>query len=116
MFVFQESSRAAVDQWIDYLDDILGVAQLDRPLGIVLDMRESGSLPLAYITQRLRDLFANYDKRPTLRFAFISTGHNALILLIHLLAQIIASDDQNVVQYNQVNDEHEAVRWLFEGA
>ena len=111
-FVFQESSRAAVDQWIEYMDDVLGTARLDRPLGISLDTRESGILPLAYMTQRLRDLFRNYDKRPTLRIALIS-NQGALMLLIQMLAQITASDDQNVVQYYQARQDDDAIRWLL---
>jgi hypothetical protein len=112
-FVFQEASRAAVDQWIDYMDDILGTSSLERILGISLDTRQSGAMPLAYMTQRLRDLFSNYDKRPSIRIALIS-NQGALMLLIQMLAQITASDDQNVVQYYQASDDDDAARWLLE--
>ena len=101
-----------MNQWIDYMDDVLGTARLDRSLGISLDTRESGALPLAYMTQRLRDLFHNYDKRPGLRIALIS-NQGALMLLIQMLAQITASDDQNVVQYFQARDDEDAERWLL---
>lgn len=112
MFAFQDSTRSAVDQWVDYLDDILGAARLDVPLAIALDIRESEALPLAYMTQRLRGLFANYDARPPLRIALIS-NQGALILLIHLLAQIAAADDTNPVAYHHAHDEDEALAWLL---
>ncbi len=116
MFVFQGSTRAAVDQWIDYMDDILGTAPFNRPLGIALDTRESGTLPLGYAAQRLADLFANYDKRPPLRIALISDQSAIIIILIQMLAQIAASDDQNTVQYHHSNDENEAFHWLLEAS
>jgi len=112
-FVFREASRAAVDQWIDYMDDILGTSPFDRPLRISLDTRESGTLPVAYQAQRLHDLFCNYDQRPLMRIALVS-NQGALMLLIQMLAQITASDDQNVIQYYQAVDDADAEGWLLE--
>ena len=111
-FVFQESSRAAVNQWIDYMDDVLGTAQLDVVLPIALDTRFSGMLPLAYMLKQLRDLFANYDKRPPIRIGLIS-NQGALMLLVQMLAQITASDDKNIVEYHQSAEETEAAQWLL---
>ena len=112
-FVFQESSRAAVDQWIDYMDDILGIWSFDNPVRLSLDTRYSGALPIVYMTLCLRDLFANYDKRPCLRIALIS-DQGALMILVQMLAQITSSDDQNVVQYYQAREDVDAIQWLLE--
>ena len=112
MFTFHESTRAAVDRWTAYLDDILGRARLDVALMITLDLGDSCALPLAYLTKRLRELFANYDARPPLRIALIS-DQSAMILLIYMLAQIAAADDENTVQYHQSRNQDDAFQWLF---
>lgn len=111
-FVFLEASRASVDEWITYLDDIYGRAPLKQELRFVVDTRQSGMLPLGYMSKKLRDLHANYDKRPPTRLVFLSY-QSAMMVLLHLLIEITVSNEENAVRYFQTDDPQKAVDWLM---
>ena len=111
-FVFQESSRAAVNQWIDQLVHLLDTAPKASVLPIVVDTRQSGMLPIAYVIQKLRDVYLNSDHRPSMRLAFLP-GNNALMVFVQLLAEIAASNEGRRVEYHQSHTQDEAFAWLL---
>jgi hypothetical protein len=111
-FTFQDSSRAAVNEWIECLAGIT-TASSDQPiLTIILDTRISGTLPLAYVTRKMRDVFATCAPQQAIRLAILS-GQSALMVLIQMLAEIAAPNETSIVQYHQSQDEAEAITWLL---
>lgn len=111
-FVFQESSRASVDQWVDQLVYILDTKPKEITLPIIVDTRQSGMLPIAYMIQKLRDIYLDYGQRPAMRLAFLSEN-NALMVFIQLLAGVAAASDIQSLQYQQFNTSDAATEWLL---
>src|SRR4051794_5464887 len=91
-FIFQEASRAAVNQWIDQLVGILETSPRESVVPIVVDTRSSSMLPLAYTIEKLRDVYLNCVSCPTMRLAFLS-GSSALMLFVQMLAQMAAANE-----------------------
>ncbi len=111
-FIFQESSRASVDQWVDQLVYIIDTTPKEITLSIIVDTRQSGMLPIAYMIQKLRDIYLDYGQRPAMRLAFLSEN-NALMVFVQLLAGVAAASDIQPLQYQQFNTSDAATEWLL---
>ena len=111
-FVFQDSSRASVDQWVNQLIHILDATPKEITLPIIVDIRQSGMLPIAYMIQVLRDIYLDYGQRPAIRLAFLSEN-NALMVFVQLLAGVAAASDTQPLQYQQFNTSDDATEWLL---
>jgi hypothetical protein len=111
-FSFQESSRAAINEWIDHLVHLLETSPSDDALSLIVDTRQSGTLPMGYLIGKLRDVYRKYNQSPSLRLAFLSKN-SALMMFAQMLAEIAASNEEKIIQYHQSPTEDEAVAWLL---
>jgi hypothetical protein len=112
-FVFHESSRAAVNQWIDQLAHILDTSPKASVLPIVVDTRQVETLlPVAYLIQKLRDIYLDYNWRPSMRLAFLS-GNSSMIVFVQFLAELAAFSKAKRIEYYQSYSQDEAYAWLL---
>ena len=111
-FSFQVSSRAAVNEWIEQLVPLLNTSLSDGVLPLVVDTRQSGTLPLGYVIGKLRDVYRKYNQPSLLRLAFLSEN-SALMAFVQMLAEMAASNETSMIQYHQSQDEGEAIAWLL---
>jgi hypothetical protein len=70
-FTFKESSRQAIDDWIDIVTRIYAGLGEGDTVCFLLDLSESGTLPLTYAISRTRAFSDSLTFHPTLRAAFI---------------------------------------------
>lgn len=70
-FVFSESSAAALDAWFAQMEEIYTSLQDSDKLRLLLDIRISGTLPLAYSFSRGTRWANNLHVHPQSRLAFV---------------------------------------------
>ena len=93
--VFEESSRDAIDQFLGMLVDFYQNEDGENPY-IILDMRESGMLPLRYLTTSLRQLFEYYPEHEPAKIALVMEDPQMLDVARALLQTIMKRES---VQY-----------------
>lgn len=93
--VFAESSRQAINQFLDKLVEFYEQAG-DEHLYIVLDMRQSGMLPLRSLTQSLRSLLQTYPDHDAATIALVLDDPQMLDVTEALLKTIMRRD---TIQY-----------------
>lgn len=103
---FAESSRDAIDQFLGLLVDFYQNSNGETAY-IVLDMRESGMLPLRYLTKSLRKLFEYYPVNQSAKFAVVLEDPQMLNVTYALLRTIMIPD--SVQYFTQIE---EARIWL----
>lgn len=104
--VFAESSHDAIDQFLVMLIDFYKEAN-DNSAYVVLDMRESGMLPLRYLTKSLRRLFEQYPVKETAKIALVLEDPQMLNVTRALLGTIMRRE--SVQYFTQIE---EARTWL----
>lgn len=93
--VFVEASHDAIDQFLGMLVDFYEETNGDNPY-IILDMRESGMLPLRYLTKSLRRLFERYPEHESAKIALVLEDPQMLNVTRALLRTIMKRES---VQY-----------------
>jgi len=72
--VMHESSRAAVDMWLDHMTDLMYAlhdAGPDAYAPVLLDLREPGMMPVGYATQAIRMWAEEYNHPPLVDIAVV---------------------------------------------
>jgi hypothetical protein len=92
-FTFFEATRETVDEWMTLLEVLLQRTDSTQPLSLLLDMRQSGVLPLATIHTRLHSLFAAQTTRPPGKVAIL-IAHETLHALVNSLLQIFSRTNE----------------------
>jgi hypothetical protein len=70
-FVFKAPSPQAVDQWFDYLAGIYDGLRYEAVVPLLLDIRQSGLLPMAYTVQTARRWLAGRNRPSITKIAFV---------------------------------------------
>lgn len=73
-FTFLKSERAAVDQYITHLTHLFASPKRQDRVKILIDLRESGALPLPYLFQRSREFIANTPNLSATQMAIVYGG------------------------------------------
>lgn len=73
-FTFLKSERAAIDQYITHLTNLFSGPKRQERVRILIDLRESGALPLPYLFQRSREFIANTPNLSTTQMAIVYGG------------------------------------------
>lgn len=89
--IFTEASRKATDQLIEMLADFYR-KQGDR-IYILLDMRQSGMLPLRYLTVELRRLNELYSSHSPIFIALVMNDASMLEVTSALMRTIMRRDN-----------------------
>lgn len=95
--VFAIASRSSIDELTTHLNDILLKQDKKHDAHyILLDLRESGMLPLKYLAHRLRELLQQYPERAQIFIAMVLDDGVLLNVTSALLRTIFRRDS---VQY-----------------
>jgi hypothetical protein len=90
--VFSESSRRAIDQFIQMVHQLYKDTP-DSTIYLLLDLRESGMLPLRYLTLGIRELIDSYPHHPGTAMAIV-LDDPTMINVTSALMQTIMRRDQ----------------------
>jgi hypothetical protein len=105
------SSNLALDQCFYHLDIIFYQADLNKPLLLLSDIRESGIPPIRHLWRHGRYLFERYPQLPPIYNAIVYR-HNViasgLTPVINQLAALYGAQ----AYFSQ--EETDAIRWLLE--
>ncbi len=74
LMVMHESSRAAVDLWLDHMTDLMYAlhdAGPDAYAPVLLDLREPGMMPVGYATHAVRMWAEEYNHPPLVDIAVV---------------------------------------------
>lgn len=105
-----ESSRQAVDEWLDYLDLIN--TQRDVPPNIVLDITQSGLPPLTYFINTVQDWLRHHPDAPMAKTAVIYRQGNGLLSVMRSLARTLTFSNEQQVRFFAAHEYQEALDWL----
>lgn len=108
--VFHESSHAAIDALYVQLD-LFFQRPLTEKIHVLVDMTESGTLPMVYAFQTIRPLMARYPQRPPTRYALLSANRLDLMQLVK--STIVAIHPQINANYFGGNQRAAALAWLL---
>jgi hypothetical protein len=110
-FLFEDSSRACFDQFMERLTAVTEASSPDKPLLVLLDWRKSGLPPLRYAFQKSQvymKRFPHYSGGKTAylyRMGTLITLAQSFVNLLHAKAsgRFFAEDQQDA-----------AIKWLLE--
>lgn len=108
--IFHESSHAAIDALYAQLDRFFQ-RPMTETIHVLLDMTESGTLPMVYGFQTLRPLMTLYPQRPPTRYAFLSANRLDLMRLVK--STVIAIYPQIKANYFGSGQRAAALTWLL---
>lgn len=109
--IFHESSYAAVDALYARLD-LFFQRPVTEKIPVLLDMTESGGLPIVYGFQTIRPLMTRYPQRPQTRYAFLSPNRLDLMRLVRSTA--LAIYPQINANYFGSGQRAAALQWLLQ--
>jgi hypothetical protein len=109
--IFHESSHAAVDALYAQLN-LFFQKPLTEKIHVLVDMTESGTLPIVYGFQTIRPLMTRYPQRPRTRYAFLSANRLDLIRLVKTAA--VAIHPQINANYFGSGQRAAALTWLLQ--
>lgn len=117
-FIFTESSRAAVDEWIRHLERIYQESlnlPADSPGRTLIDVRQSGAMPLSYFFQRSRQ-FTSTHPSPAGSVARVAGLHDANGVIVSLVQSFanLGSRDMTVAFFKG-DQRDQAIAWLLNG-
>lgn len=87
VFVFHQSTRQAVDEWVEQMDLIYAELTEDSIVRILMDIRESGALPVNHAITRGREWMNSLLIHPPAALVYLTGGD----LVTKLISNIISS-------------------------
>lgn len=112
-FIFADPSPAAVDEWIEHLEDLYAHSLPGETMCFLVDSCEVATQPLAYVTQRAREINMRYPQRPGTRTAFLYKT-NFLASLARTFIIMLSRVGLDKVQFFPgSNREDDALAWLL---
>ena len=115
-YVFTESSNAAVDAWIDWLDSTSaqGVIPEDNVDRILFDTRQCGPLPMYYAFKRLsewRKANPDYDQSRMTRTAQLYKSNSFYTTMAKNLLKVFPIPSAKMEYF--LDDREAAIAWLL---
>ncbi|MEQ8672129.1 MAG: hypothetical protein RLP44_20995 [Aggregatilineales bacterium] len=112
-FIFEDSSRAAVDFLMDSMSEIIAVTPIDDPIMMMIDLSKSGVPPLRYAMMRSKKVNSRYlmefenKKQHQAYLAMISTN-----TLIHTFKVFVEQMVRGNTKIKIFKDRESAMAWL----
>lgn len=115
-YVFTESSNAAVDEWIDWLNTTTGQtpAPEDNIDRILFDTRQCGALPMYYAFKRLtewRKQHPDYDQGRITRTAQLYNVNSFYVTMAKNLLKVFPIPSARMEYFH--NNRDAAITWLL---
>lgn len=113
-FVFQNPSHQAIDQWFTYLEDIYfhQLPNTDGRMRLLLDVSQSGLLPMTYIQHRGRGWLKEHPITHELRFAIVHS-YGFPIPLAQTFLRVLRTTYRPDIDYFPKPHEAQAIEWLL---
>lgn len=111
-FIFHESSRRTVDEFMGYLDEIAFNVSPEDTVLMVVDISRSGNPPMAYLLSSARSHTKSYPHRISSRIANIY-GDARFMSLLDSTTRLLASG-KDKVRFFKLENRDQAFKWLIE--
>jgi hypothetical protein len=112
VFTFTSPSQQAADTWLDVLSVLYETIPTHKLALFILDMRQSGLLPLVYTLRAGRRWLIEHPIKHDVRFACL-TDHNFPLSVAEKFLRLNIGVDQRVVRFFGPDQDHRAVDWLL---
>ncbi len=109
VFIFNESSRRALDEWHHSLQAIFPQYQQGKICKMLLDITDSGMQPMGYAMQKARKLQRELGTLPHTRYAFLHQP-NALTTMINTFFEILRTRGE--LRFFRADERDQALEWL----
>jgi hypothetical protein len=104
-FTFLEASRESVEEWVAFMEILLTRIDKSESILMMLDMQQSGMLPLTTVHTRLHKLFDSQKDRPKGKIALI-LPEQVSVALANSILQIFShyNEAQSFATYDSAWD------------
>lgn len=113
-FMFTAPSQQAVDMWFEYLDMLYDITPTDSRVLFLMDLRQSGILPMTYLLQRGKRWLKTNPSRHTKRFAILYNADFPLNLA-QTFFRLTGISEGQIIRFYSAERCEEAARWLLQG-
>lgn len=110
-FVFTTPSQQAVDEWFEYLDALYDITPANTLVRMLLDLRQSGVLPMTYLINTGRSWFNHHPPRHRLQVAILHSPEFP-IALAQTYFRLIGIEEGRSIRFFPANRHEEGLRWL----
>ena len=111
-FVFHESSRRALDQWIAKLEEVYRATPEEETIRAIYDQVESGMQPAAYSFRISNNMIKNLPHRNASRTVFLVNKGFFVSIMESFVRLIERGEDKTRFIDGDLRDE--AINWLLE--
>jgi hypothetical protein len=117
-YILFNNSRRTFDEYAAYLENYMASAArgeaLDKQLAILIELREPGMPPVAYMAGRYRDLLIKYPGRlPDARIAYVHT-EGFLITVLRTFLMLLPTRNAIQRRFFYTSQRTQAEAWLLE--
>jgi hypothetical protein len=112
-FVFTVPSRQALAGWFDYLDTIYHATPTGATIPLLIDLRQSGLLPMTHISDNVRDWLQAHPSRHSAHIAVLHS-HSFPVALAQTFLRRYHTRTDPAVRFFSERERDEAVMWLTE--
>jgi hypothetical protein len=110
-FVFLKGSRRAVDEYLAELRRIFESASSDSTVKVLLDIRQTGLPPIAYLSAQIHEWHKECPSVGMTYTAILYSGSSALMLLKNL-TRLFSRNGQEQVRFFEQDRRDEAMAWM----
>lgn len=109
--IFMETSRRAVEEYFNHLNQIAITSAGDRPIRILTDGSQiKGVQPIGHTMSHARELLSIHRDRPSLRLAIIVGQKEDTNLMYSLFRTLMRWEDG--LRFFYADQQQEAISWL----
>lgn len=110
-FVFTTPSQHAVDEWFGYLDALYDITPVHTRVRMLLDLRQSGVLPMTYVMHQGRLWLEAHPARHTVQTAIVH-GVDFPLSLAQTYFRLVGVTEGRDARFFSANRHEEALQWL----
>lgn len=111
--IYNEVSRAAVDEYMNHFDHVMSVTPQDGVLRLLSNGANVVEMqPIAYMMSRFRGVMQKYPQRPAVRVAILYGSVRFLDLVNGLFRIFVHGRD--AMRFFKAEQREEAISWLHE--
>jgi hypothetical protein len=108
-FRFTLPSREAVDIWLAYMEGIYEQAADRNAVRLLIDIRQSGLLPMTYMFSRVKQWVSQYPERRNTYLALLH-GKNGLASVVRPYLRLLGVEDAYHLHFFE--ERADAMDWL----
>ena len=112
-FHWNSTERVAVDDWMQYNDDLYARTSIDQTLYFLHIINSTRFPPLSYVIRKARYLQMKYPKQPSTRSAILF--HSRFFSsMFNTMSNMLNRKGKDVTRFFLMNERDEAIGWLLE--